>query len=157
MNQNFFSKGQNKVVASKIKDFLNKQEDLLSVRTANSPRAVGDAIQDLLEDNFAKFIGSDGKNFNSSFARRANMLVVRDVHFTPIETFSWECLTIGALGWGQIQIANSNHITIDEKITRKSWMLELCDTMLEFYPREILKTDKRIKKFEQIKQFWLKK
>jgi len=29
--------------------------------------------------------------------------------------------------------------------------------MLEFYPKEILKTDKRIEKFQQIKQFWLKK
>jgi hypothetical protein len=36
-------------------------------------------------------------------------------------------------------------------------MLELCETMLEFYPREILKIDKRVIKFEQIKKFWLSK
>ena len=180
MKQNFFSKGKHKAVEKKIKNFLNKQKDLLSVSTANSPRAVGDAIQEILEDNFDKFIGSDGKNFNSSFARRAmadlafedkdgnyyiidvkthrldtkfNMpnltsverlsrfyeddknnftlllisygikndaIVVKDVHFTPIENLNWECLTIGALGWGQIQIANSNHTVIDRKITRKS-------------------------------------
>jgi len=33
---------------------------------------------------------------------------VERVHFVPIEFLSWDCLTIGALGWGQIQIANSN-------------------------------------------------
>ena len=217
MNQNFFQKNNHKTIEKKIKDFLNHQKDFLGERTVNSPRAVGDAIQDLLQDNFHKFIGEDGKNFNSSSARRAmadlafedklgnyyiidvkthrldtkfnmpnltsverlsrfyeddsnyftlllvsyevlnNALVIKDVHFTPIENMNWGCLTIGALGWGQIQIANSNFISINEKLTRKSWMLELCDTMLEFYPKEILKTDKRIEKFQQIKQFWLKK
>ena len=29
---------------------------------------------------------------------------VQKVHFVPIEFLSWDCLTIGALGWGQIQI-----------------------------------------------------
>ena len=217
MTLNFFNSDKHKIVAGKIKNFLNEQKDLLSERTANSPRAVGDAIQDLLGDNFHKFIAEDGTNFNSSFARRAmadlafednagnycvidvkthrldtkfnmpnlisverlsrfyeddknyfsllmisydvlgNDLVVKDVYFNPIENLDWKCLTIGALGWGQIQIANSNFISINEKLTRKSWMLELCDTMLEFYPREILKIDKRIERFEKIKQFWLNK
>ncbi|MYA92027.1 MAG: hypothetical protein F4Y30_01200, partial [Chloroflexi bacterium] len=31
----------------------------------------------------------------------------RDVIFAPIEYLDWRCLTIGALGWGQIQIRNS--------------------------------------------------
>ena len=35
---------------------------------------------------------------------------VERVHFVPIEFLSWQCLTIGALGWGQIQIANANNI-----------------------------------------------
>ncbi len=217
MKQDFFSQGKNKEIEKKIKDFLNNQNDLLSISTANSPRAVGDAIQEILEDNFDKFISTEGKNFNSSFARRAmadlafednngnyyiidvkthrldtkfnmpnltsverlsrfyeddnnnftillisyliknGILVVENVCFVPIEYLSWECLTIGALGWGQIQITNSNNIIIKENLTRRSWMLELCDTMLEFYPREILKTNKRIQKFEQIKQFWLAK
>jgi hypothetical protein len=217
MKKNFFNQGKNKEIEEKIKDFLNDQSDLLSVSTANSPRAVGDAIQEILEGAFENFISSEGKNFNSSFARRAmadlafedncnnyyiidvkthrldtkfNMpnltsverlsrfyeednnnftlllisyniknqnLVVEDVHFIPIEYLSWSCLTIGALGWGQIQIANSNNLVISEKNTRKSWMLELCDTMLEFYPKEVLKIDKRVIKFEQVKQFWLTK
>jgi len=33
---------------------------------------------------------------------------ISEVTFVPIEFLDWDCLTIGALGWGQIQIANSN-------------------------------------------------
>lgn len=39
--------------------------------------------------------------------------VVSKVSFTPIEFLGWDCLTIGALGWGQIQIANSNIINVN--------------------------------------------
>lgn len=74
------------------------------------------------------------------------MLVLKDLQavieqatFVPIEFLGWDCLTIGALGWGQIQIANSNRITINPQYSRKSWMIEFCDTMLEFYPKEIAK------------------
>ncbi|MEN6357454.1 MAG: hypothetical protein ABFD83_10250 [Armatimonadota bacterium] len=79
---------------------------------------------------------------------------VSKVSFTPIEFFGWDCLTIGALGWGQIQIANSNIITINPGYSRKKWMLELCDTLLEFYPREIGKIHKRIEYFERVRARW---
>ena len=58
------------------------------------------------------------------------------VHFEPIEFLSWDCLTVGALGWGQIQIANANNIVVNHRYSRKKWMLELCDVLFEFYPRE---------------------
>ena len=51
---------------------------------------------------------------------------VRDVHFITIEFLSWDCLTIGALGWGQIQIVNPNIISIKNHYPRKKWMIELC-------------------------------
>ncbi len=74
--------------------------------------------------------------------------------FAPIEYIDWSCLTIGALGWGQVQISNSNQITINPKQTRKTWMLNLCETVLSFYPREIAKIKERIIHFEKIKDFW---
>ena len=202
-------------VQKKVKSFLNKQEDFLSGNTAKSPRAVGDAIQEILSEHFPTVIGSDVcKNYSSDFARRAmadlafedvnglyyvvdvkthrlstkfNMpnvtsverlarfyeddnnyfvllmiaydieatrAVVEKVTFVPIEFLDWECLTIGALGWGQIQIANSNRISIRPKYSRKKWMIELCDTLLEFYPREIAKIDKRILHFEKLRDQW---
>lgn len=78
-------------------------------------------------------------------------------HFVPIEFLSWDCLTIGALGWGQIQIANANVININEGYSRKKWMIELCNVMLEFYPKEIGKIHERIEYFRRVKRRWEKK
>ena len=79
---------------------------------------------------------------------------VKHVDFVPIEFLDWECLTIGALGWGQIQIANSNKIILNPRNSRKQWMLELCETLLEFYPKEIGKIQDRIVYFEKVKSYW---
>ena len=81
-------------------------------------------------------------------------VTVSKVHFVPIEFLSWECLTIGALGWGQIQIANSNKIVITPSNNRKAWMIDLCDTLLEFYPSEIGKIGERIEYFKKVKGRW---
>lgn len=76
--------------------------------------------------------------------------------FNPIEHFKWDCLTIGALGWGQVQIANANNINI-EISTRKKWMLELCDVLDIFYPKEIGKIGKRMDRFKAVRKFWEQK
>jgi len=196
---------------------LNGQKDFLSARTLNSPRAVGDAIENIIADNFQKILGDLVGEYSSSFARRAmadlaftdkegfyyvvdvkthrldtkfNMpnltsverlsrfyeedvnyflllkidyqiegtkAVIKHVTFAPIEFFDWDCLTIGALGWGQIQIANANVVNLIPKNSRKKWMLELCDTLFEFYPKEIGKITERIDHFKKIRKFWEKK
>lgn len=82
-------------------------------------------------------------------------VIVERVHFIPIEFLEWSCLTIGALGWGQIQIANSNRVSINPSQSRKDWMLRMCDILIEeFYPRELSKIDKRIGRFRKVRQFW---
>jgi len=58
------------------------------------------------------------------------------------------------LGWGQIQIANANFVKITASNSRKQWMLQLCDTMLEFYPREMGKINDRIAYFRRVKKIW---
>jgi hypothetical protein len=104
---------------------------------------------------------SDDKNYFClllvSYVVEAVKVTVKEVKFVPVEFLSWSCLTLGALGWGQIQIANSNKIIVEDKKTRKEWMLELCDRVLEFYPEEILKINERIAYFEEIKKFWQEK
>jgi len=82
---------------------------------------------------------------------------VAKVVFCPIEFLDWSCLTIGALGWGQIQIANSNIIRRSPGQSRKSWMLSLCGAMLEFYPKQILKIESRINRFSEIESHWQRK
>ena len=66
----------------------------------------------------------------------------------------WSCLTVGALGWGQIQIKNSNNIVISEQYTKKQWMLKLCYMLENFYPNEILKIGERIDYFKNVRKFW---
>ena len=81
-------------------------------------------------------------------------IAVRDVKFIPIEYLDWECLTISALGWGQVQIANSNNIILKDKLDRAEWMIELCNVLLSFYPKEISKIDTRIEHFQKIRAYW---
>lgn len=206
-----------KEIEKKILSFLNAEKDFLSERSINSPRAVGDAIESVISENFRTILGDVIKEYSSSFAHRAmadlaftdkdgfyyvvdvkthrldtkfNMpnltsverlsrfyeedlnyfvllkvdyqvegtkVTIKHVTFAPIEFFNWDCLTLGALGWGQIQIANANTVNIASKTSRKKWMLELCDTLLEFYPKEIGKIGERIDRFKQVRKFWQKK
>ena len=212
MKSSLFYSNLYKTLETHIKKFLNSQKDFLSESTVKSTRAVGDAIQDILSENFQDILGKElCTNYSSDFARRAmadlafqdkddfyyvidvkthrlstkfNMpnltsvnrlarfyeddknffvvlmvsyeidglrVVIKDIIFVPIEFLGWDCLTIGALGWGQIQIANSNLVTVNPQYSRKKWMIELCDTLLEFYPKEIAKIDKRISRFEKLR------
>lgn len=216
-SQIFYGNRRREEIEKKLKKFLNDQTNFLSARTINSPRAVGDAIENIIAENFKNILGDLVGEYSSSFARRAmadfaftdkdgfyyivdvkthrldtkfNMpnltsverlsrfyeedinyfallkidyktndtqVKIAKVTFAPIEFFDWDCLTIGALGWGQIQIANANVIKIVPKNSRKKWMLELCDTMLRFYPKEIEKIGERIDHFKKIRKIWEKK
>lgn len=111
-------------------------------------------------DRLARFYEDDANYFvilMIKYAVTGTKVAVSVVHFLPIEHLRWDCLTVGALGKGQIQIANAKHLEIDSTKPRRAWMLEFCDTMLDFYPREIRKIDVRIKQFEKVKAFWLAK
>ena len=216
MKSQIFYTDAYKDIQSQIVTTLNNQKDFLTGNTARSPRAVGDAIQDILGEEFRAILGDWCSDYSADFARRAmadfaftdkdglyyivdastfrtdthfNMpnltsverlsrfyeddnnyfvilsvsyhvsgtkLIVTECHFVPIEFYMWDCLTIGALGWGQIQIANSNNIHI-QQYSRKKWMLEFCDILLEFYPKEIGKIHIRVQRFENVRKFWLSK
>lgn len=215
MKSELFYSEQYEAMQERIREFLNRQEEFLSGSTVKSTRAVGDAIQDILSENFQSILGTElCAKYSSQFARRAmadlafednagfyyvvdvkthrlstkfNMpnltsverlarfheddrnyfvmlMVAYDIEglraaiervtFVPIEFLGWDCLTVGALGWGQIQIANSNVITVNPHYSRKAWMIEFCDTMLEFYPKEIAKIDSRLERFREIRATW---
>ena len=209
-----FHTNQYKKIEKRIKDTLKGQSDFLSPQTVDSTRAVGDAIENILAENFASILGSLCKEYSSQFARRAmadiafsdkdgfyhivdvkthrldtkfnmpnltsverlsrfyeddaNYFVVLKVDyriddlnltvdkalFVPIEFLSWDCLTLGALGWGQIQIANSNNVVVSPGNKRKDWMIEMCDNVLDFYPKEILKIEGRMNHFRKVKEYW---
>lgn len=217
MKSELFHTDQYLSVQDRVRDLINSNPDFLSQNTARSPRAAGDAIEDIVSRSFDKILGPACSEYSAEFARRAmadiafkdanglyyivdvkthredtkfnmpnltsverisrfyeddnnyftilmisygiegNTARVTDVKFIPIEFLGWDCLTIGALGWGQIQIANSNIITIKRGYSRKQWMLEFCDVMLEFYPKEIRKIGERMARFEKVREFWTRK
>ncbi len=105
----------------------------------------------------ARFYESDANVFSLimvKYSVEETRIIVSDVLFSPIEFLDWNCLTVGALGWGQIQIANSNNIRVIDGYSRKKWMLRLCEAMLEFYPREIVKIEDRIDRFNSVREYW---
>lgn len=217
MDSEIFSTDMFQKIAKNVQGFLNKQADFLSVSTAHSPRATGDAVEEILGKHFDTILGDVCAEYSANFARRAmadlafkdnsgfyyivdvkthredtkfNMpnltsverlsrfyeddtnyfvlLLVKysiegthvrisKVDFVPIEFLDWDCLTIGALGWGQIQIANSNNINFRFNYSRKKWMIELCDIMLEFYPKEIGKIGDRVEYFRRVRSYWIEK
>ena len=217
MKSKLFHTNEYTSIQDRVRDLINSSPDFLSKNTAQSPRAAGDAIENLLSGSFERLLGEHCGEYSSNFARRAmadlafkdrdglyyivdvkthrtdtkfNMpnltsverlarfyeddsnfftvlmvsygvegvkAKVSDVKFVPIEFLGWDCLTIGALGWGQVQIANSNFVTVNPGYSRKKWMLEFCDVMLEFYPKEITKIGERVSRFEQVRAFWQSK
>ena len=111
-------------------------------------------------ERLARFYESDTNVFSLimiKYTVDGTILRVSDVLFVPIEFIDWKCLTVGALGWGQIQIANSNSIQTVPQYSRKDWMLQLCDAMMAFYPREIEKITERIQRFESVREYWVNK
>ena len=204
-------------IQENIKEYINSQSDFLSERTISSTRAVGDAIQNLIEDGFPEILNDVIVNYYSNFPRRAmedlaftdqegnyyavdikthrldtdfnmpNLISVKrlsefyenqknyfiilaiaysvdqiqitaeQVYFVPIEFFDWDCLTLAALGWCQIQIANSNTITLNEHGSRKQWMIRMCDNLFNFYNKELSKIEDRIESFQRVKENWQQK
>ena len=133
MKSRFYYDGHHQAVATSIRDHLNSISDFLTPQTANSPRAVLMLI---------------------SYSIQGTSLTASDIIFAPIEFLDWDCLTVGALGWGQIQIANANEVRVRHRYSRKRWMLQLCDAMMEFYPREIDKIRSRMDRFVNVRAYW---
>lgn len=216
-SQVFYSNAKRKQIEQQLQQLLNRQNNFLSDSTINSPRAVGEAIQSIIAENFRAILGDLVVDYFPSPTRRAmedlaftdkngfyyavdvkthrldtdfNMpnltsvkrlaqfyeedkkyfcllkvdytingmrAEIKRVTFAPIEFFAWDCLSIGALGWGQIQIKNANAVRIVPKNIRKNWMLKLCDIMPDFYTKEIGKINNRLKHFGEVRQMWEKK
>lgn len=217
MKSSFFYGSACTEVAKKIKVVINNTPDFLTPLTASSPRAIGDAIQSLVEESFPEIAGrwcvkyspsqsrramadfafQDNKGFycvgdvkthrlDASFSMpalvsierlsrfyeddmnifailmvkysvNANKVTASKVIFCPIEFLDWKCLTLGALGWGQIQITNSKNIIVNRGYSRKQWMLSLCDAVDMFYPNEIAKIKDRMKRFDEVRSYWTSK
>lgn len=72
----------------------------------------------------------------------------------PIEWLSWETLSLGLLGWGQIQFTNTRSFQEVTGNSRSAWMTEMCDRLLDFYPNEVAKIQDRIAFARKIRERW---
>jgi len=71
-----------------------------------------------------------------------NIFVVSDVIFTPVENIEFDCLTIGALGKGQIQLRNSNRVCLNFQVTRQQFLKSLYTKLMGYYDKQINKSQK---------------
>jgi len=62
----------------------------------------------------------------------------------PIEWFDWDCLRIGALGWGQLQFRSASDIRVNRSQTRKDWLCSFTGELREHYAREETKIKERL-------------
>lgn len=108
-------------------------------------------------ERLARFYNEDQNYFTLlliSYGIHDAQIQFEAVTFVPIESIMWDCLTIGALGWGQIQLIHSQRLHIDRNYSRGAWMNEFCERMLTFYPRELQKIESRIHYFQRVQLFW---
>ncbi len=210
-SKNIFQTGKSSEIEKELQKRMGLIKSMFSSQSLNSPRAVGDSIQDIIEELFIELLDNDNSfkveksttrrsmadltvvdknkftyfvdikthNLNTefnmpnlssikrlydlykddnkffallfiSYKTENNVFDLKNISFFPIEYVNWKSLTIGALGWGQLQILNSNKIILDEEQTRSSWIKTFNKKIKIFYENEKVKIDKRQKYFSNL-------
>ena len=70
---------------------------------------------------FVKYVNND------------NLIQILDIKVKSIEQLHWDCLTIGNLGKGQLQVKNMDEISFQNFMTRKDWMERLSYDVVIYY------------------------
>ena len=76
-SQLFYTAAYKQIEANTL-ELLNLQQDILSPHSMSSPRAAGDAIQEIVAQSFASILGPWASLYSASFARRS----MADLAFT---------------------------------------------------------------------------
>lgn len=75
--------------------------------------------------------------------------IFTNVWFAPIENLAWDCLGIGALGNGQIQIKDANKISFTEVYDRELWCKDFRKHMNEYIQKQYSKLNELAKLFSE--------
>jgi hypothetical protein len=62
-----------------------------------------------------------------------NVIQILDTKVKAIEQLNWECLTIGNLGKGQLQVKNMDEISFQNHMTRSDWVERLSYDVVLYY------------------------
>lgn len=82
-----------------------------------------------------------------------NKNFITKVQLFPIECLTWDCIEIGALGNGQLQIKNSSNIIINKEFDRETWKDEFQKRLMVFYKKQQTKINKRISQLMELTLF----
>lgn len=138
--------------------FYDKQGNYYAIDVKTHDRDSHFSMPNLISmQRLAKFYRNDTNTFCIlvvDYHIDTQYIIYDNCHFRPIEHFSWSCLTLGALGWGQIQIRDSNYLAFETTPCRKQWMLQLCEMAEAFYVNEIGKIEERRNWFSKEKTYW---
>lgn len=107
-------------------------------------------------ESLARYFEDDANHFVVllvDYATTDGAVVPENVRLLPIEWIAWDCLAIGALGLGRIQIADARRV-VEHRKTRRTWMLELCDALFDVVPREIERMHDRLARLERVHAAW---
>lgn len=111
-------------------------------------------------DRLINFYADDQKYFIVlivDYESKAQKNHIKNVTLAPIEFLQWDCLTIGDLGTGQLQIKKAKDIRIDVGHSRKSWMIEFADQVNAFNVKKAKKAVSFLEISNKLKKTWKSK
>lgn len=95
-----------------------------------------------------KLLDDDKKTLNYIFVdynRISREINISNVKIIPVWEIDWSCLSIGALGLGQVQISNKKNPIITTTIGKNEWKNHLKKEAIDFYQNQIVKYEKQLK------------
>ena len=95
-----------------------------------------------------KFLTANQNNYFDilvvDYTIAGNQIHFDNVHFVPIDSINWDCLRIGNLGNGQIQLKDAS-VIIAQQIKRSDWLTTMQANIAAFYIKQQNKIRKEFK------------
>ena len=145
-----FSKSTSK---RSVEDFTIKEENIFNLFDVKGhhiqDKNNGFSMPNLVSiRRLKKIFNNPNKTINYIFVhykRDEDSIEVKEVKVLNIYEIAWSNLTIGALGYGQLQIKDNNKNIETIPPNKESWELNLKKMATNFYIKQITKFEKQIK------------
>ena len=136
-----------------IEDFTILQDKIINYYDVKAHHIQGNkkgfSMPNLVSIKRLKKLIKDGnKTLNYIFidyTRDGNKIMVVDAKVVNIYEIGWSNLTIGSLGYGQLQIKDNNKKVEIVPYDKESWEMNLKKMATNFYIKQIAKYEKQIK------------
>ena len=143
-----FTKSKSKQSVDDFTILENNTEHLFDVKSRQIQKK-GFSMPNLISiKRLKKIICNPNKTLNYiliDYERMGNKVTIAQIKVLNICEISWSNLTIGALGYGQLQIQKNNHNLEVIPLDKDSWGMNLNKMATNFYIKQIAKFEKQIK------------